>query len=143
MKLANENTVLQFSYNCHFSGGMLTTRPFIDRFFHEEWMRQSLAKQDIICRYVSFPIQLLNSAYTLAALPSFVVATLAFSRRRGYRLLLLLGASVHLVGHTFQFRVNIRFLIASRIFIGAGVGIVTLVSYLSHPNFIVSFCKNR
>lgn len=105
------------------------TRPFIDQFWHNEWIKQSLASKNIVCQYVIIPIVLFNVAYYLAALPFFMISALVYKKIGGDKLLVI-GALLHFVGHTFHFGPELVLIFIGRAFIGAGVGTIILVRFM-------------
>lgn len=105
------------------------------QFLYKKWIEQSLARETTVCFYVNVPIQLLNVSYFIAALLFFIAAATLHARIGGHKLLFV-GAMLHIIGHGFHFGTVLGTLITGRIFIGAGVGVITLVS-------CIFLCNNK
>ncbi|XP_042490391.1 sugar transport protein 5-like [Macadamia integrifolia] len=112
-----------FGYDVGVSGGVVTTKPFLEKFFPDVLRRKAMEANKITyCTYNNKLLTFFTSSLYLAALFSSLVAG-RFSADWGRKATLVAGGLIFLAGTAvICAAMNLAMLIVGRLFVGFGIG---------------------
>ncbi|KAJ9552503.1 hypothetical protein OSB04_016548 [Centaurea solstitialis] len=113
---------LMFGYDISVIGGVVMMRPFLKKFFPTILVRMLDAKHDQYCLFNSHKLTALSSSMFIAGSVSALLSGCVTSVM-GRKLSLVTAGILYLAGSSLGvFALNVDMLIASRLFVGFGIG---------------------